>query len=87
MAEAVYLLCALTSVMCTLLLLRGYRRTKARLLMWSSACFAALAVNNVLLFVDLVILPEIDLSVWRNLSALVGIFLMLWGLIWDSREC
>jgi len=86
MAEAVYLLCAFTSLLCTLLLFRGYHRTRARLLMWSSACFAALAVNNVLLFLDLVIFPEIDLSGWRSASALIGILLMLYGLIWDAQE-
>jgi hypothetical protein len=86
MAEAVYLLCALTSLVCTFLLFRGYRRTRARLLMWSSACFAALAVNNVLLFLDLVIFPEIDLSGWRSATALIGILLMVYGLVWDAEE-
>lgn len=86
MAEAVYLLCAATSVACALLLLRGYRRQRTRLLLWSSLCFALLAINNSLLFVDLIIVPEaVDLSIWRSVTALAGISVLLFGLIWESR--
>ncbi|WP_224363702.1 DUF5985 family protein [Hyalangium versicolor] len=87
MAEAVYILCALTSVACAVLLLRGYSRSRMRLLLWSGLCFAALAISNMLLFVDLVIVPgpEIDLSVWRSSLALIGISTLLYGLIWDSQ--
>ncbi|MDC0710929.1 DUF5985 family protein [Stigmatella sp. ncwal1] len=84
MVEAVYILCGLTSLACTVLLLRGYRRTRARLLLWSGLCFVALAVSNVILFVDLVLFPGRDLAVWRSASALVGIGTLLYGLIWDS---
>ncbi|ADO75325.1 DUF5985 family protein [Stigmatella aurantiaca] len=84
MVEAVYILCGLTSLACTVLLLRGYRRTRTRLLLWSGLCFVALAVSNVILFVDLVLFPGRDLSVWRSASALVGIGTLLYGLIWDS---
>jgi len=86
MAEAVYLLCAATSTACAVLLLRAYRRQRTRLLLWSSLCFALLALNNALLFVDLIIIPEgIDLAIWRSLMALTGIGLLLFGLIWESR--
>ena len=85
MAEAVYVLCAATSLACAVLLWRGYRRSKARLLMWSSLCFFALAANNVLLFVDLVLLPNTDLSLARTISALIGLSLLLYGLIWDGE--
>jgi hypothetical protein len=86
MAEAVYLLCAATSVACAALLLRGYRRQRTRLLLWSSLCFAFLALNNALLFVDLIIVPyAADLSMWRGLTALIGVSLLLFGLIWESR--
>jgi hypothetical protein len=84
MAEAVYILCALTSLACAVLLLRGYGRSRTRLLLWSGLCFVGLAVSNVLLFLDLVIFPEGDLSVWRSASALLGIGTLLYGLIWDS---
>ena len=85
MAETVYLLCAATSVACAILLLRGYLQQRSRLLLWSSLCFSCLAANNSLLFIDLIVVPDIDLFVWRGLTALVGIALLLFGLIWESR--
>ena len=84
MAEWVYALCAITAVICAALLLRGYRATRTRLLFWSSLCFAGLAVNNILLFVDLVLFPQVDLFLWRTLPALVGVMLLLYGLIWEA---
>jgi hypothetical protein len=81
MAEAVYLLCALTSLVCAFLLLRGYRRSRTPLLFWSCLCFAGLAINNVLLFVDLVVVPEFDLRMLRATSALVSLALLVYGLV------
>ena len=76
MAEAVYLLCAATSMVCAGLLLRAWARGRQRLLLWSSLCFVALAANNVLLFVDRVILPTtVDLSLYRSLVGLAGLVL------------
>lgn len=86
MADLVYLLCAATSLACATLLWRGYRRSRARLLLWSSLCFLGLGLNNVLLIVDLRMLPEADLAIWRALPALGGIALLLFGLIWESTE-
>jgi hypothetical protein len=85
MAEGVYVLCALTSLGCAALLLRSYLRSRTRLLLWSSLCFAGLAVNNVALFVDLVVMPSIDLSLVRNMAALSALSLLIFGLVWDSR--
>lgn len=84
MAKAVFLLCALTSLACAALLLRAYARRRTRLLLWSGLCFAALALNNGLLVVDRVILPEVDLSLWRQVPAVFGIALLVWGLVWDA---
>lgn len=84
MAEAVYILCTLTSLACTLLLFNGYRRGGARLLFWAALCFAGLTVNNLLLFVDLVMVPEVDLSVARSAIALVALFVLIYGLVWES---
>lgn len=81
----VYLLCAATSSLCAGLLLRGYRRTGARLLFWSALCFIGLALNNVMLIVDVRIVPGIDLSTWRMVPAVVGAALLLYGLIWETR--
>ncbi|MFO7178437.1 MAG: DUF5985 family protein [Pseudomonadota bacterium] len=82
MAEAVYLLCALTSLACAALLLRSYRRSRMSLILWTSLCFVGFALNNVLLFVDLALIgPHIDLSVFRNTAALAGVSILLFGMI------
>lgn len=85
MATVVYALCGLTSIACAVLLLRGYASTQARLLLWGGLCFVGLAINNVLLFVDLRIVPEMDLSVWRSMPTLVGLVLLIYGLVWETR--
>lgn len=85
MATLVYALCALTSLACAVLLLRGYASSRARLLLWSGLCFAGLAANNVLLLIDQRLVPAIDLSLWRTLPALAGVALLLYGLVWETR--
>ena len=85
MAAMVYILGALTSLACALLLLRGYSRGRKRLLLWSGLCFAGLAVSNLLVFVDLVLLPAQDLYLWRLATTGVAMALLLYGLIWESN--
>ena len=85
MAEAVYVLCALTSATCAILLVRAYRQNRVRLLFWSAFCFIALALNSVLVFIDLIVVPETDLGVVRSLVALTGLGGLLFALIWDTR--
>jgi Family of unknown function (DUF5985) len=84
-AAVVYLLCALTSVLCAVLLIRAYRASRARLLFWSSVCFIGLALNNIVLFADLVVVPQLDLRPLRDATALVALSVMLFGLIWDRE--
>jgi hypothetical protein len=84
MATAVYLLCMLTSALCAALLLREYRRSGARLLLWSSLSFIAWATNNALVFMDLVVVPGYDLSLVRAMVALVAVSLLLYGLIREA---
>jgi len=86
MALLVYVLCALTSLACALLLWRGFRRSRVRLLMWSAICFAGFALNNMLLVIDVRIVPEQDLSIARSIPSLVGIALLLYGLIWETER-
>jgi hypothetical protein len=83
MATLIYALCALTSIAAAALLLRGYRATGARLLLWAGLCFVGLSINNVLLFVDLGLAPEIDLSVWRSMPTVIGLGLLTYGLVWE----
>jgi hypothetical protein len=85
MVIAVYILCALTSLACAILLVRGYLANKVPLLMWTALCFCALAVNNGMLLIDVLSAHEINLTLARKLPALLGIVLMLHGLIADSR--
>ena len=85
MAITVYLLCALASLVCALLLIRGYRTTRMPLLFWSALCFFVLVVTNSLLFVDLAIFPQIDLSMWRSGITLGAFSLLLYGLIFESQ--
>ena len=84
LASVVYLLCAVTSLGCAMLLLRAYQRTSTRLLLWSGLCFVGLFINNALLVLDHRIAT--DLSVERTLPALVGVALLVYGLVWDSRR-
>lgn len=81
----VYLLCAATCLLCAIMLFRGYAKSKVRLLFWSGLCFAGLMVDNVMLYVDVVVMPDIDLSIWRKLPGLVATLLLLFGLIWESK--
>ncbi len=86
MSEAIYLLCALTSLICAILMLRGYLRSKTRLLLWTSICFVGLLANNVMLFIDKVLYPAADVLVWeRAMAALAAVAILLFGLIWDSE--
>jgi hypothetical protein len=84
MSAIIYSLCAVTALGCAVLLLRGYRRSRYRLLLWSGLCFAGLTVNNLLLVIDKVALPEGDLSIARTLVSLGSMIVLLFGLIWDS---
>jgi len=80
-----YLLAPVTSLACMMLLFRAYSASGMRLLLWSALCFVALSVNNVLLFFDLVIFPEVDLRLYRLLAALAGLLFLLYGFIWEAE--
>ena len=86
MDKAIYTLCTLTALACAWLLLRGYLRTRFRLLLWSGLCFLGLTANNVLLVLDKLVLPDVDLSTWRLLVALVAVLLLVTGLVMESER-
>jgi hypothetical protein len=81
----VYILCAVTCLLCAILLFRGYARTGVRLLFWSGLCFIGLMLDNVMVYVDLVIVPDVSLAVWRKIPGLIAISLLLYGLVWDTK--
>jgi hypothetical protein len=85
MAAAIYTLCMLTSMACAGLLLFAWRRSRYRLLLWSGLCFAGLTLNNLALVIDKMVLPDIDLSIWRTSLALLAMVVLLCGLIWESE--
>jgi hypothetical protein len=82
----VYLLCFATSALCAALLGRSYARSGTRLLLWSTACFALLAANNLVLIIDLVLIDWIDLQVLRLILSLAAVSVLLFGFIWDLEE-
>jgi hypothetical protein len=82
----VYLLCFATSAACFWLLLAGWRRTRARLLLWSSLCFFFLAANNLLVVLDLLVFPDADMRLERLLLALAAVSILLFGFIWSLEE-
>jgi hypothetical protein len=83
MATGVYLLCALTSALCAVLLLREYRRSRARLLLWSSISFFGFAVSNALAFTDFVVLPDVEIWPIRPAVTALAVGALLYGLVWD----
>lgn len=84
MAAVIYSLCAVTALVCAILLLRSYQRTRMHLLLWSGLCFVGLTASNVLLVIDRIVYPEVDLAIARLSAALVGLLLLLVGLIWEG---
>lgn len=87
LASFVYLLGAVVTATCAILLLRGYARSRSRLLLWSGLCFAGLTVSNGLLFVDLVLLPaDQSLYMWRLSTAAAAMMLLVYGLVFESES-
>lgn len=78
-------LAVLTSLLCTVLLFRAYAANPLRLLLWSALCFVCLTANNLLLFFDLIVFPDIDLRIYRLAAALAGILFLLYGFIWEAE--
>lgn len=84
-AAATYLLCACTSLACAVLLVRSWLASGSRLLFWSSTCFAVLGLNNIILVVDKLVLPQIDLTLARLSTELIAMMLLLFGMIWEEQ--
>ena len=80
---AIYVLCFATSLACTFFLLRGYKGSGTRLLLWSGLCFGFLALNSLTVVLDLVIFPGIDLQLLRHLASVGAVAILLFGFVWD----
>ncbi|HVO95261.1 MAG TPA: DUF5985 family protein [Terriglobales bacterium] len=85
MAPLFYGLCTLTALFCASLLLRAYRRSRYKLLLWGGVCFLGLTLNNALLVVDKMIFPDFDLFTWRLVTALAAMLILLYGIIFDAE--
>jgi hypothetical protein len=85
MADIIYTLCALTALLCASLLLQAYRRSHYQLLLWSGLCFVGFTLNNILLVLDKLTGPSIDLSTWRVVIGLLAMMVLLYGLIWKAE--
>jgi uncharacterized protein DUF5985 len=85
MAAIIYALCALTCLACAVLLLRAFAENRGQLLLWSGLCFVGLTAGNILLVLDRVFLPMVDLSTARLATAFFSLLLMLFGLIWEHE--
>jgi len=82
----VYTLCLATSMLCAVLLVRAYRASRSRLLLWSAVCFVLLALNNLLVVLDMVMLQEADLTMLRQGAALAAVLVLLYGFVWEARS-
>ncbi len=86
MATAVYMLSALISLACAVLLLRSFAQTRNGLLLWAAICFLGLTLNNALLFLDKIVITDVDLSLWRAIPALAGMLALVFGLLWEETQ-
>jgi hypothetical protein len=83
MAALVYALCVLASTTCAILLFRHYRSQQSRLLLWSACAFTLFALNNLFVFVDIILFPSTDFSFFRTASSLGAVGTLLYGFIWE----
>jgi hypothetical protein len=81
----VYLLCFLAAGLCAALLVRQYRRASTPVLVWSAACFVFLAISNLLVVIDQLVLPDVNLRAARLVLTLLAVSVLLFGFIWESE--
>ena len=86
LSALVYLLCFLTSAVCAGLLVRQYRRSSTPVLVWSAACFVLLALSNLLVVVDRLVVPDVSLRTVRLILTLLAVSVLLYGFIWESER-
>ena len=85
MSATVYILTCITTLLCAVLLFRGYARVRRRLLLWSALCFAGLTLTNLLKILDLLVFQQTDLYTYRLGSAAIAMALLIFGLVWESQ--
>ncbi|MBS0503756.1 MAG: hypothetical protein JSS55_08130 [Proteobacteria bacterium] len=85
-ATAVYSLCFLTSSLCAWLLMRSYLRWRSQMLFWSGLCFTLLAINNLIVILDMYIIVDRPLIMYRLGVSLAAVAVLLYGFIWQEDE-
>jgi len=85
LAAVVYVLCALTSFTCAVLLLRAHAQRRVRLLFWSGLGFIGFALGNLALVIDTMVVPTMDLRLFRSVPILAGLAVLIYGLVWDTE--
>ena len=85
-AAVVYVLCAVTSVFAAVLLVRAYRESRSKLIFWSAVCFVGFALSNVVLVVDLLAVPDVDLSLWHRVPNLLAVLALVYGLVTETSR-
>jgi hypothetical protein len=80
----VYILCFVASAVCAALLVRSYQASRTRLLLWAALCFVLLAVNNLIVVLDVLVISTMDLGPFRQAASLGAITVLLIGFVWDA---
>ena len=84
--DLVYLLCFLTSALCAGLLVRQYYALPTPVLLWSAACFVFLALSNLVVVIDQLVLTEVTLRTPRLVLTLLAVAVLLFGFIWEAER-
>jgi Family of unknown function (DUF5985) len=82
-AAVVYFLCFISGGLCAYLLFMAFFRQRRRLFLWSAVCFSLLAITNFLVFLDIIILPSINLLPYRLFASLTAVIVLLYAFIWE----
>lgn len=85
-ADLVYLLCFLASALCAGLLVRQYAASRTPVLLWSAGCFLLLALSNLVVVVDQVVLTDVNLRPVRLVLTLLAVSVLLFGFIWQAER-
>jgi hypothetical protein len=83
LAAALYVVTILTTLFCSVLLLRAYARVRRGLLLWSGLCFAFITLDSILVLADMLLFPSVDLYTWRLASVAIGVSLLVFGMVWE----
>jgi hypothetical protein len=85
MSGLVYILCAATSFLCAVLLFRGFANTGVRLLLFSAICFLGFTIDNIVLYLDVIVIPDTDISLVRRVPGLIALIVLIFGMVWESK--